>query len=286
VVQNKIFSVNKTLQIRGKILDLTTPKIMGIVNVTPDSFYTGSRANAEVEVLKLAEKMVREGATFIDIGGYSSRPGAIDISAEEEWQRVMPSIIAIRKEFPETIISIDTFRSVIARNAVESGCDLVNDISAGQLDGDMFRTISALQVPYIVMHMRGTPQTMNQLTEYDNLIKEIIDYFHKIINSLHEQGVKDIIIDPGFGFAKTIAQNFELLNKLNQLRILEKPLLVGLSRKSMIWKTLKSSPEDALNGTTALHTLALLKGTSILRVHDVKEANEVIGLMNMLPAHE
>jgi dihydropteroate synthase len=230
--------------------------------------------------------MVREGATFIDIGGYSSRPGAIDISAEEEWQRVMPSIIAIRKEFPETIISIDTFRSVIARNAVESGCDLVNDISAGQLDGDMFRTISALQVPYIVMHMRGTPQTMNQLTEYDNLIKEIIDYFHKIINSLHEQGVKDIIIDPGFGFAKTIAQNFELLNKLNQLRILEKPLLVGLSRKSMIWKTLKSSPEDALNGTTALHTLALLKGTSILRVHDVKEANEVIGLMNMLPAHE
>ncbi len=223
-MQNKIFSVNKTLQIRGKILDLTTPKIMGIVNTTPDSFYTGSRANAEVEVLKLAEKMVYEGATFIDIGGYSSRPGAIDISAEEEWKRVMPSITAIRKEFPETIISIDTFRSVIARNAVELGCDLVNDISAGQLDGDMFRTIAALQVPYIAMHMRGTPQTMKQLTAYDNLIKEIIDYFHKIINTLHKQGVKDIIIDPGFGFAKTIEQNFELLNKLNQLRILEKPL--------------------------------------------------------------
>ena len=259
---------------------------MGILNITPDSFYEDSRAQIVNEILKKAEKMLSEGATFIDIGGYSSRPGASDISAEEEWSRVQPAIASIRKEFPQAIISIDTFRSGIARNAVNEGSDIVNDISAGQLDGEMFNTVAALNVPYIAMHMRGNPQTMSTLTDYENLTKEIIDYFHGIIHKLHTLKVKDIIIDPGFGFAKTVTQNFELLNNLQQLHILGKPMLVGLSRKSMIWRTLKTTPEQSLNGTTALNTIALLKGASILRVHDVKEAREVIELMNELYSSE
>jgi dihydropteroate synthase len=230
--------------------------------------------------------MLGDGATFIDIGGYSSRPGAIDISAEEEWQRVQPAISAIRKEFPQIIISIDTFRSTIARNAVNEGCDIVNDISAGQLDAEMFNTVAALNVPYIAMHMRGNPQTMSKLTDYENLTKEIINYFHAVIQQLYALKVKDIIIDPGFGFAKTAAQNFELLHNLQRLQILGKPMLVGLSRKSMIWRTLNTTPEQALNGTTALNTIALLKGASILRVHDVKEAREVVGLLNQFPSAE
>lgn len=285
-MQNKIFSVNKTLRVQGRIIDLSTPAVMGILNITPDSFYEGSRAQIVNEVLTKAEIMLRDGATFIDIGGYSSRPGATDILAEEEWQRVQPAISSIRKEFPQTIISIDTFRSGIARNAVNEGCDIVNDISAGQLDSEMFNTVAALHVPYIAMHMRGNPQTMNKLTDYENVTKEIIDYFHAVIHQLHLLKVKDIIIDPGFGFAKTVAQNFELLNNLQQLQVLGKLMLVGLSRKSMIWRTLKTTPEQALNGTTALNTIALLKGASILRVHDVKEATEVIELLNQLPTAE
>lgn len=255
---------------------------MGILNVTPDSFYDGGRYTEESTFLKQAEKMLREGADFIDVGGYSSRPGAIDIPEDEELTRVIPVVQAIKKEFPTVILSIDTFRSKIAIAAVNEGAAVVNDISGGQLDPKMFDAVAALQVPYIAMHIRGTPQTMNQHTQYENLVKEILDYFHPKIHTLIAAGVKDVIIDPGFGFAKTVAQNFELLKNLNQLNILERPLLVGLSRKSMIWRTLEITPEDSLNGSTVLNTIALIKGASILRVHDVKEAREVITLMSKL----
>jgi dihydropteroate synthase len=282
VVQSKLISANKTLRVRGKIIDLSTPRIMGILNVTPDSFYDGGFYNRESDLIKQAEKMILDGADFIDIGGYSSRPGAQDISIEEEWSRVKPAIQSIKKEFPSALLSIDTFRSQVARQAIGEGCDIINDVSAGQLDTDMFRTISALQVPYIIMHMRGTPQTMKQLVHYDNLLVEIIDYFHRIIYQLNQSGIKDVLVDPGFGFAKTADQNFELLNRLEQLHVLGKPLLIGLSRKSMIWKTLNITPEFSLNGTTSLNTIALLKGASILRVHDVKEAKETISLLDKM----
>jgi dihydropteroate synthase len=282
VVQSKLISANKTLRVRGKIIDLTTPKVMGILNVTPDSFYDGGLFNRESDQLKQAEKMILNGSDFIDIGGYSSRPGAQDISVEEEWSRVKPAIQSIKKEFPSALLSIDTFRSQVAHRAVGEGCDLINDISAGQLDTDMFKTVSALQVPYIIMHMRGNPRTMTQLAHYDDLIREIIDHFHSIIFQLNQYGINDILIDPGFGFAKTSDQNFELLNKLEHLHVLGKPLLTGLSRKSMIWKTLNITAEFALNGTTSLNTVALLKGASILRVHDVKEAKETISLLSKM----
>ncbi len=226
--------------------------------------------------------MLAEGADFIDVGGYSSRPGATDISVEEELARVIPVIKAIKDEFPSAIISIDSFRSQVAHVAVVEGAGLVNDISGGQLDPSMIKTVAALQVPYIIMHMRGTPQTMGQLTSYDNLTREVLDYFHQKIYDLKSAGLADIIIDPGFGFAKTADQNFDLLSNLNQFTVLEKPLLVGLSRKSMIWRTLQTTAEHALNGTTILNTLAVLKGASLLRVHDVKEAKEVITLVNRL----
>jgi len=282
VVQSKLISANKTLRVRGKIIDLTTPKVMGILNVTPDSFYDGGLYNRESELIKQAEKMIHDGADFIDIGGYSSRPGAQDISPEEEWRRVKPAIQSIKKEFPSALLSIDTFRSQIANRAINEGCDIVNDISAGQLDADMFSTVASLQVPYVIMHMRGTPQTMKQLVNYENLLADIIDYFHRIIYQVNQAGIKDVIIDPGFGFAKTSDQNYELLNKLEQLHVLGKPLLAGLSRKSMIWKTLNTNPEFALNGTISLNTVAILKGATILRVHDVKEAKETIKLMEKL----
>ncbi len=226
--------------------------------------------------------MVNDGADFIDIGGYSSRPKATDISTDEEWSRVKPAIQSIKKEFPQTFLSIDTFRASIAHNAILEGCDMVNDISAGRLDKEMFKTVAALHVPYVIMHMRGSPQSMSQFIHYDNLIKEIIDYFHTTLYELNQLGIKDVLIDPGFGFAKTTEQNFALLNQLEQLHILSKPLLVGLSRKSMIWKTLNTTAEAALNGTTSLNTIALLKGAALLRVHDVKEAKETITLMTRL----
>jgi dihydropteroate synthase len=258
-MQSKIFSVNKTLNVGGKLLDLSEPKVMGILNVTPDSFYDGFRYTDESAILKQAEKMIVEGADFIDIGGYSTRPGAEDISAETELERILPAIEIILKKFSQTIISIDTFRSSVAKRAVELGALLINDISGGESDKEMLSTVAALNVPYILMHMKGTPQTMTQLTNYDNLLKDIIDYFHQKIFKLQQLGVKDIIIDPGFGFAKTVEQNFEILNKLDQFQILGKPILVGLSRKSMIWRTLKTNPDGALNGTTVLNTVALLK---------------------------
>lgn len=278
-MSNELFTTNKTLNCRGELIDLSQPKVMGIINVTPDSFYAGSRQIDLRSILKQAEKMLAEGATFLDVGGYSSRPGAEDISMEEESQRVLPAIQAVIKEFPRAFVSVDTFRSSIAQQAVDVGACMVNDISGGELDNQMFSTIAELQVPYVLMHMRGTPQTMTQHTDYEDLIKDIMDYFHPKVYQLRLMGVKDCMVDVGFGFSKTVEQNFTLLNALDYFKMLEKPLLVGLSRKSMIWRTLKTDAEHALNGTTTLHTIALIKGASILRVHDVKEAVETIELV-------
>ena len=276
-----IYKINKTILIKGKLIDLSEPKVMGILNITPDSFFDGGKFIEETQILKQIEKMLMEGATFIDIGGCSSRPGAKDISEEEEKSRVLPAIEAALKNFPHCIISVDTVRSSIAKLAVQAGAGLINDISGGSLDKKMPEAVASLHVPYILMHMQGTPLTMATMTNYENLLKEMIDYFNQRIQAFHSLGIKDIIIDPGFGFAKTIDQNFELLRKLDYLKILEKPMLVGLSRKSPIWKTLSIKPEEALNGTTALNTVALLKGASILRVHDVKEAMEVVKLIKV-----
>lgn len=250
--------------------------------MTPDSFYAGSRKADIKQVLHTAETMLREGAIFLDVGGYSSRPGARDISEEEELKRIEHPVKALAKTFPEAIISIDTFRAKVARSAVEWGAHLVNDVSAGAIDPEMMPTVGKLSVPYIAMHMRGTPQTMKELVEYDDLLKEVALYFSKKIAQAGNFGIKDVVIDPGFGFAKTIEQNYYLLNRIEYLNFLERPLLIGVSRKSMIWKTLKIEAEDALNGTTVLNTVALLKGASILRVHDVKEAVEAVKLINTL----
>jgi dihydropteroate synthase len=258
---------------------------MGILNITPDSFYDGGNFNSESTILKQVGKMLSEGATFIDVGGYSSRPGAADVPVVEEIKRVVPAIKSIIKEFPEAIISIDTFRSEVARTAYDHGASMVNDISGGQRDSLMFETVATLDVPYILMHMRGTPETMARDTNYQNLLREIFDYFHVRLHELQQHGVKDIIIDPGFGFAKTREQNFELLNQIDLFNIFSKPVLCGLSRKSMVWKTLDVAPDDALNGTTSLNTIALLKGASILRVHDVKQAGEVIDLYLAMNKH-
>ena len=271
-----------TINCKGQLIDLTTPKVMGILNLTPDSFYDGGRYKDEHTVLKHVEKMLIEGATFIDIGAYSSRPNAEHISENEELQRILPIINLILKEFPNVLLSIDTFRSNIAKQCIEAGACMINDISAGKLDEQMLQTVADLHVPYIMMHMKGTPQNMQQLSQYENLIKEILFYFSERIAATRALGIADIIIDPGFGFAKTIAQNYELLSNFEQLKMLELPLLAGVSRKSMIYKTLENSSENALNGTTVLNTIALQKGASILRVHDVKEAVECVKLMQQL----
>lgn len=281
-MQNKVFSTNKTLNIGGRLLNLNTPKIMGILNITPDSFFDGGKYTDEKTVLLHAEKMLLEGAHFIDVGGYSSRPGASEISTTEELARVVPIVKALLKSFPEALVSIDTFRAEVAHQAIEEGAVMVNDISAGELDKNMFEVIARHQVPYIAMHMRGTPETMNSKAHYINLVKEIADYFHPKLNELHKLGIKDILIDPGFGFAKTVNHNFELLKNLNYLQILDKPIVVGLSRKSLIWRTLETDPDNALNGTTVLNTVALLKGASMLRIHDVKQAVEVVKLINFV----
>lgn len=255
---------------------------MGILNVTPDSFYDGGKFKNETELLKQVEHMLTFGASFIDIGGYSSRPGADFVSEDEELNRVVPIVKLILKNFPETLISIDTFRSYVAKASVQEGAALINDISAGHEDSNMIKTIGDLGVPYIMMHMRGNPKTMQQLTSYDDLIKEMLSYFAERISKAHEAKINDIIIDPGFGFAKTLDQNFELLNKLDLLKLADKPILAGVSRKSMIYKTLKTDANNALNGTTALNMVCLQKGASILRVHDVKEAMECVTLFNQL----
>lgn len=255
---------------------------MGILNVTPDSFFDGGRYKSEATILNQVENMLKEGATFIDIGAYSSRPGADFVSETEELQRIVPVVELVIKYFPEALLSIDTFRSHVAKATIDSGAALINDISAGALDENMFETIGNLQVPYIMMHMRGTPQTMQQQTQYDDLLKALIFYFSERVAMAKTHHIHDLIIDPGFGFAKTLAQNFKLLNQLELLHILELPMLIGISRKSMIYKTLQCTAEEALNGTTSLNTMALLKGAKILRVHDVKEANECITLYNQL----
>ena len=255
---------------------------MGILNVTPDSFYDGGRLTSEKLIVNQVEKMLLEGATFIDIGGQSSKPNAAIVSVDEELKRVVSTVDLVLKKIPEAIISIDTFNSKVAQIAVENGAALINDISSGSLDDNMFETIAKLQVPYIMMHMRGTPQTMNQMTNYDDLVKEMLFYFSEKVAKAKSFGINDLIIDPGFGFAKTVEQNFELLHKLDLFQMLELPVLVGLSRKSMIYKTLETTPENALNGTSILNTIALTKGATILRVHDVKEAVECVKLWNTI----
>jgi dihydropteroate synthase len=271
-----------TLNCNGKLIDLTSPKVMGILNVTPNSFYDGGKHTEEKVILKQVEKMLLEGATFIDVGGYSSKPNAEEVSEEQELQRILPVVQNISKEFPNTVISIDTFRSKVAQAAVENGAAIINDISAGNLDVKMMETVAQLQVPYIMMHMKGTPQTMQSLTQYENIVKEMLFYFSEKIALARSFGINDLILDPGFGFAKTVDQNFEVLNKLDLFQITELPILAGLSRKSMIYKTLDTSAEFALNGTTSLNTISLLKGAKILRVHDVKEALECVQLFNQL----
>ncbi len=274
-----------TLNCNGTLIDLTTPKVMGILNITPDSFYDGGNLTNEHLILAQAEKMLKEGATFLDIGGYSSRPGAEEVSETEELQRVIPAVESILKKFPKALISIDTFRSEVAKKCVKAGAVMVNDISAGNLDSNMMKTVAALKVPYVMMHLKGNPKTMTSLADYKNVTKEVLFYFSEKLAEARALGINDLIVDPGFGFAKTRQHSFELLNNLELFKSLEVPLLVGISRKSMIYKTLQTTPEEALNGTTALNSIALLKGANILRVHDVKEAIECITLLENFNKH-
>ena len=271
-----------TINCNGKLIDLSTPKVMGILNCTPDSFYDGGKFKSDSAFLKQVEKMLFDGASFIDVGAYSSKPNAAFVSEEEELNRLLPVIDLILKAFPQTLLSVDTFRSQIAKKAIENGAALINDISAGKLDDVMLETVAQLQVPYIMMHMKGTPQTMQSLAQYENLVKEIMFYFSERIAVARSLGINDLIVDVGFGFAKTVEQNFELMQKLDLFQILEVPLLVGISRKSMIYKTLETTAENSLNGTTFLNTIALQKGASIIRVHDVKEAVECVKLYTKL----
>ena len=271
--------MKKHLKIGKKLLDLSTPKIMGIVNTTPDSFYKNSRTNTLDSILLKTEKHLNEGADFIDIGGYSTRPGASEISLEEEMQRITEPIKQIKSNFPNCIISCDTFRSQVAQIAIDQGADIINDISGGELDKEMFNVIARNKTPYILMHSKGTPKNMQYQTEYKSIFKEMINYFSSKIEQLHELGLTELILDPGFGFAKTIEQNYEILDNLEDFYFLKYPMLVGISRKSMIYKKLNSTPEEALNGTTILNTIAIKKGANILRVHDVKEAKEIIQLL-------
>jgi len=266
-----------TINCKGILIDLSSPKVMGVLNLTPDSFYDGGMYKTDKTILGQVDRMLKEGATFIDVGAYSSRPGADHISVEEEKSRLLPILSLLQKTYGEDILtSVDTFRSKVAQEALQLNAALINDISAGKLDPNMFNVVAQHQVPYVMMHMKGTPQTMKTLTDYDNLIVDIKTYFSERINLAVSKGIHDIIIDPGFGFAKTIPQNFELLRNLDTLKSLGKPILCGVSRKSMIYKSLNISSKEALNGTTALHSYALLNGATILRVHDVKEAMECI----------
>ena len=263
-----------TINCKGKLIDLNSPKVMGIINTTPNSFYAESRKTSEKDILKQVEKMLKDGANFIDVGGYSTPPGAPKVDETEELNRVLPAIENILKSFPEALISVDTFRANVAEKSIEAGAAIINDISAGNLDSEMMKTVAKHQVPYIMMHMRGTPQTMKDLNQYDDLLQDILFYFSEKISEARALGINDLIVDPGFGFAKNIAQNFELLSKMELFKTLDLPILAGLSRKSLIYKTLNTSAQEALNGTTFLNTIALSKGANILRVHDVKEAVE------------
>ncbi|MAT55451.1 MAG: dihydropteroate synthase [Saprospirales bacterium] len=271
-----------TINCRGKLLSLESPVVMGILNATPDSFFDGGKHAEVTAALHRCEAMLKEGAAIIDVGGMSSRPGADIIDEEEELRRVLPVVEAIVREFPDTVISIDTVRSVVARACVEAGASIVNDISAGRLDPEMYPTVAGLGVPYILMHMKGTPSDMQLDPEYDDVVQEVLDFLIAETGKLRSLGVKDIILDPGFGFGKTVDHNYQLLKNLQVLKMLECPILAGISRKSMICKVLEVNPPAALNGTTALHMVALQQGAGILRVHDVKEAVEVIKLWQQL----
>ncbi|MDA9057071.1 dihydropteroate synthase [Flavobacteriaceae bacterium] len=271
-----------TLNCNGQLIDLNTPKVMGILNVTPDSFYDGGRFKDEKSILTQVEKLLKEGATFIDIGAYSSRPGADFVSEEEELKRLIPIVNSVIKSFPDAHISIDSFRSRVVKTSLEAGAAMVNDISGGQLDPLMFETVGALSVPYIMMHMRGTPQTMQKMTNYSDVVKDVYTYFSERIQLAQTHQIKDIILDLGFGFSKTIGQNFKLLAMFDYYSNLNLPILAGVSRKSMIYKTLNTTADQALNGSTALHMVALQKGAKLLRVHDVKEAMECIQLHEAL----
>lgn len=268
-----------TLNCNGRLLVIDKPVVMGIINVTPDSFYSGSRKVSLDESLRQAERMLHEGAAIIDIGGQSTRPGSKEISAEEELLRVLPAIEAISRQFPQSFISVDTYYSKVAAEAVAAGASIINDISSGALDEQMIPAVASLHVPYIAMHMKGKPATMQQHANYANVSLEVLDFFIKKTEECRKAGINDIIVDPGFGFAKTIAHNFALLKDISVFKILQKPLLAGLSRKATVYKTLGITPEDALNGTTVLNTMALQKGADILRVHDVKEAMETVKLI-------
>lgn len=274
--------MKRTINCKGKLIDLKTPKVMGILNVTPDSFFNKSRVASDEKMLKKVASMLSDGAAFIDIGAYSSRPGAPFVTEGEEQSRLFPVLELVLKEFPDVLISVDTFRSKVASSAIDMGAAIINDISAGDMDVGMFDMIAEQQVPYIMMHKRGTPQTMNSLNNYKDLILDITDELQLKINRLEKKGVNDIIVDPGLGFAKDTKQNYEIIKKLKSFEILGHPILIGASRKSMIYKVLECAPDEALNGSTVVHTASLLGGASILRVHDVKEAVEAVKITNLL----
>ncbi len=274
---------SKYINVNGFLLDLSSPCVMGILNVTPDSFYAGSRMQTEIDITHRIEQIVGEGAGIIDVGAYSSRPNAENVSPAEEMERLRMGLGILRKVQPDAVVSVDTFRADVARMCVEEyGVAIINDIAAGEMDGDMFRTVADLNVPYIMMHMQGTPQNMQQNPHYDNLLKEVFMYFARKAQQLRDLGVKDIILDPGFGFGKTVEHNYELLAHLEEFRIFELPLLAGVSRKSMIYRLLGTTPQEALNGTTVLDTICLLKGADILRVHDVREAVETVKIVEAM----
>lgn len=273
----------KYINVNGQLMDLSQPRVMGILNITPDSFYADSRKQTEKDIIARIHQILDEGGDFIDIGAYSSRPDASDVSPKEEMERLKYGLEILRNECPKAVVSVDTFRADVAKMCVEEyGAALINDIAAGQMDPEMFSTIAQLKVPYIMMHMQGTPQNMQKNPHYDNPVKEIILYFAEKIEKLRASGIKDLIIDPGFGFGKTLAHNYEILDKLEELQMFQLPILIGVSRKSMVYKLLGGGPEDALNGTTALHAIALMKGARILRVHDVKAATETVRIFQAL----
>lgn len=271
-----------TINCKGELVDLHEPKIMGILNVTPNSFFDGGKYQSDLQFVSHAEKMILEGADFIDIGAYSSKPNAEFVSEEEEINRIVPIVTMLQREFPSIHLSIDTFRAGVAKATVEAGAAMINDIAAGLLDDKMIETVGKLQVPYIMMHMRGNPQTMQSLTSYTDLVEDMRIYFSERIAAARAAKINDVIIDPGFGFAKTVEQNYELMTKLELFNCFELPILVGISRKSMIYRLLDSSPQEALNGTTVLNTIALQKGANILRVHDVKQAVETRKIIKQL----
>lgn len=274
---------SKTINIKGQLLSLDEPQVMGILNVTPDSFYAGSRKQTEAAIIDRIEMILREGASIIDVGGYSSRPDAAEVSETEEMQRLEMALQPLLQHYPDVVVSVDTFRSSVARQCVEKyGVAMINDISGGELDERMFDTVAQLRVPYIMMHMRGTPQTMQQQTDYEDVTADLLKYFSQKLERLFRLGVNDVILDPGFGFSKTLTQYYELMRHLGDFRIFGLPLLVGVSRKSMIYKLLETTPEESLNGTTVLHTYALLQGADILRVHDVRAAKEAIRIVQQL----